>query len=83
MNQKIELFLRENNIDPPLKNLQEPEESSQMLSTKDHIMARQRVAEIFYWSRMLLVMHRIPMFLLKPCHTGYYLREQLKTPLIW
>lgn len=45
MNQKIELFLRENNIDPPLKNLHEPVESSRMPSMNDQVMARQRVAE--------------------------------------
>ncbi|MDA9461852.1 hypothetical protein B835_1779 [Enterococcus mundtii 3F] len=48
MKQKTELFLRENNIDPPIKNLQESKESSQMQPTNDHMMVRQRVATFLF-----------------------------------
>lgn len=42
--QKTELFLRENNIDTSINNLQQPEKSPDMHSTNEDDMVRQRVA---------------------------------------
>ncbi|MEO2650217.1 QWxxN domain [Enterococcus mundtii] len=42
--QKTELFLRENNIDTSINNLQQPEKSPYMHSTNEDDMVRQRVA---------------------------------------